>query len=682
MKTILVLSAHPGFAESIRACLSADQCRVVHRQTVEEGEPLLVHGLIAACVLDADLLGVECVWVIERLRRRDARTPIIAYSELPKSDWEEEAFLRGATHILTKPVRPRLFNSILERLWTPPAASPSQATVAPTGHPAGFSRAPVDPAAASRLVNAAQTLTVLRDFSSIMTHSLDAEAMLKKFLQFLRDILSVNRAAIFLNRPCSPMTEALQPEDSRRLRVAAAIGISSGLLQHFELSFESGIGAQVNRLGRILRRDSDEGRLDGEVQKEFELLGAQVAVPIPDRENIVGLAVFDGRVTGEPLVNAELEMIFHLLEQVGLALRNIWLHDQLAGNHEMMTEVLRELSSACVVFGRDLQVLHANKAARRHFGRKNERTGGLEFSDLPQLLGARVYQVLKNGAALEPFRYEPENAPGTVYTVSVVPFQRGKVALPSSVLLTADDLSQSEQLRKLEVEAANLRLVRTMADRLAHEIGNAMVPLSTHQQLLAEKFRDPEFRESLEQALAGGVKRVSRLLNQMRFLAREGNLQTEIFGIEKLIEDAFLEATQQQPVEGAHLKFETNGKPLVVAGDRAALKHALAEILLNALQANLKSPQIGVKLQSAAEGLQELTIEVLDKGAGFSVEAARKIPSPFYTTRNVGLGLGLAVSQKIIETHHGKLEIIPSASGLVRISLPMESPLGVNPAHQ
>ena len=47
------------------------------------------------------------------------------------------------------------------------------------------------------------------------------------------------------------------------------------------------------------------------------------------------------------------------------------------------------------------------------------------------------------------------------------------------------------QLRKLEVETANLRLVRTMADRLAHEIGNAMVPLSTHQQLLAEKFRGP-----------------------------------------------------------------------------------------------------------------------------------------------------------------------------------------------
>ena len=675
MKTILVLSPHPDFAEAIRTSLNAELYRVVHRHNVEEGEPLLVHGLVSACLLDADLMGVECVWVIERLRRRDTKTPIIAYTELSQSDWEEEAFLRGVTQILTKPVRPRLLNSILDRLWNQPAVQ-RPAPAVPAGNTAIFNRTTVDPNAAGRFVNAAQTLDVLRDFSSILTHSLDAEAMLKQFLQFLREILSVNRAAIFLNRPCSPLTEVLSPEDTRRLRAAAAIGLSSGLLEHFELSLDSGIGAQISRLGRILRRDSDEARLDAEAQKEFELLGAQVAVPIPNRDTIIGVAVFDGRVTGEPLVNVELELIFHLLEQVGLALRNIWLHDQLAGNHEMMTDELRELSSACIVDGRDLKVLHANKAARRHFGRKNERTGGLEFSDLPQMLGAKIYQVLKTGAALEPFRFEPESSPGTIYSVSVVPFQRGNSTVPTSALLTADDLSQSEQLRKLEVEAANLRLVRTMADRLAHEIGNAMVPLSTHQQLLAEKFSDPEFRESLDHALAGGVKRVSRLINQMRFLARDGHIEQEVFAVEKLIEDAYQDAMQQTPIEGAQLKFENNAKPFVVTGDRAALKHALSEIMLNALQANPKGPLIGVKLLAAGNnGDRVVTIEVQDNGGGFSVEAAKKVPSPFYTTRNVGLGLGLSVSQKIIETHHGKLEIIPSPSGIVRVSLPAEAAL-------
>ena len=502
MKTILVLSAHPDFAENIRVTLAVDDYRVVHRTNLEDAEPLLIHGLVSACVLDADLLGVESIWVIERLRRRDAKTPLIAYTANNSSDWEEEAFLRGVNHVLTKPVRGRLLNSVLEKL-SAPASAPRPVQNIPAGNTAVFTRAINDPHAAARFANTSQTLDVLRDFSSILTHSLDAEAMLKQFLRFLRETLSVNRAAIFLNRPCSPQAEAVAPGDSARLRTACATGIAPGLLEHFELSLDSGIGAQLSRLGRILRRDSDECRMDGESQKEFEILGAQVAVPILDRDAIVGVAVFDGRVTGEPLVNAELELIFRLLEQVGLGLQNIWLHDQLAGNHELMSNVLRELGSACIVVGRDLKVLHANKSARRHFGRKNERTGGLEFSDLPQQLGSKIYQVLKTGSALEPFRYEPENSPGTIYSVSIVPFQRGNSALPTSALLTADDLTQSEQLRNLEVEAANLRLVRSMADRMAHEIGNAMVPLSTHQQLLAEKFDDAEFRESLGIAKIG-----------------------------------------------------------------------------------------------------------------------------------------------------------------------------------
>ncbi len=670
MKSILVLSNHPGFAEAIRGGLDAAQYRIVHRLTVDDAEPLLAHGLVTASILDADLMDVKIVWAVDRLRRYDPKSPVIVYTSASESAWEEEAFLRGVTHVLTKPVSGRLLNTLLERLENVPGHR--SVPVAPPPPQNSFFRAPE----LSRAVNPSPTLEVLRDFSSILTYSLNAEAMLKQFLSFLRENLGVNRAAIFLNRPCAPLVENISPEDSHRLRAASAIGISSGLLEHFELSLDSGIGGQIVRLGRILRRDSDESRADADTQKEFEVLGAQVAVPVADRNGIVGVAVFDARVTGEPIVNGELELIFHLLEQVALALRNIWLHDQIAGNNEMMTDVLRELSSACIVVGSDLKVLHANKSAKRHFGRKNLRAGELEFSDLPQILGAKIYQVLKTGAAIGPFRYEPENGSGTVYNINVVPFQRGTSTVPVSALLTAEDLTQTEQLRKLEVETENLRLVKSMADRMAHEIGNTMVPLSTHQQLLAEKYDDKEFRESLDHALADGVKRVTRLVSQMRFLAREGSIEQQTFPVGKLIEEAYQEARKFQPGESAKLKYEKSGPPINITGDRAALKHALSEIMLNALQANPKSPTVDVRLLTEdSGGHHDLRIEVQDNGTGFTAEAAKKVPSAFFTTRNVGLGLGLTVSRKIIETHHGRLEIVPpqaGRSGIVRVSLPLE----------
>src|SRR6185436_3236848 len=252
------------------------------------------------------------------------------------------------------------------------------------------------------------------------------------------------------------------------------------------------------------------------------------------------------RITGEPLVNAELEMIFHLLEQGALAIRNIWLHDQLAANHQMMAEILRELSGACVVVNRDLAILHANKAARKYFSRSERRSGELEFSDLPQILGTKVYQVLRTGSGISNFRYGPEHSPGALFNVNIVPFQRQPSGLPASALVMVEDLTQTEQLRRLEVEASNLRLVRSMADRLTHEIGNALVPLSVHQQMLAEKLGrktlDTEFLKLMERDLADSVKRVTRFTNQMRFLARDALLSQEAIPLAALIEEAYEEA--------------------------------------------------------------------------------------------------------------------------------------------
>jgi signal transduction histidine kinase/DNA-binding NarL/FixJ family response regulator len=675
MKTILVLAQHPELADAVREALNPEQYRVTHRMVLEEAEPLLSAGVIDACIIDAELSQVQGLWTIEKLRERVPQCPLLVYTGSKQWEWEEEAYLQGVMHVLTKPLRRRVLNVLLERLW-PKAGVTSALSLAPSvpmhPWPPQISRpTEVSPATS-------QALQVLRNFSGVLTHSLRAEALLRQFLLSLREIIGVNRAVIFLRRPFAMSGTMPIVEETRRLRSACAIGLSPGLLEHFELSFETGIGGYLFRQGRILRRESAVALADPEMQKEFELLGAQVAIPILDRENLVGVAAFDGRVTGEALTNNELELLFHLLEELGLAVKNIWLHDQVAANHEMLANILRELSSACVVISRDLTILHANKTARNYFSRPGHRSADLQFSDLPQVLGSKVYQVLRTGTGITPFKFHPADSPETIYHVTIVPFQRQASALPNSALLIVEDHTQAQQLQRLEVEAANLRLVKSMADRLTHEIGNALVPLSIHQQMLGEKYRDPEFRASLDAALADGVKRISRLTSQMRYLARDTVISKEAFPLAQLIEDAYEEAQRHQPVKSAKLKQESLSQPIILAGDRAALKHAMAEVILNALQANPSDAKVGIRARMETGGgdIPWVHVEVQDNGAGFTTEAMKKVPEPFFTTRNVGLGLGLTVAQKIIETHHGKL-IIPTAQngehGLVRISLPLEA---------
>jgi signal transduction histidine kinase len=670
MKTILVLAPTPVLPDAIRPLLSPEEYRLVHRTDLSDVEPLAKASFLDACIVDAEEGDVRALWMIEKFRQLAPGTPIIVFRG-PTWEWEEEAYLKGVSAVLSKPIRGRLLVSMLQRF-----AKPAGPTIPPARPlPARIPPAPIVRPTYEITSASQQALQVLRRFSEVLTHSLNAEAMLRQFLLFLREILGINRSVIFLRYSAGSF--GMANPDSRQLRPAAATGLVPVALENLELSLDSGIGGFVHSTGRLLRRDSDEAN-EHEIQKEFQLLGAQLAIPILDRQTLMGIALFDERLTGEPLLNHELELIFHLLEQLGLALKNIWLHEQVVVNHQMMTDVLRELTSACVVVNRELKILHANKAARNLFSRPGRRGIELEFSDLPAAIGSKVYQVLNTGTGIAPFRYQAPEDPQSAFNVSVVPFQQQNGVLPNSVLLMVEDRSREEQLRRLEVETANLRLVKTMADRLAHEIGNALVPLSTYQQLLGDKYKDPDFRAGLETAMADSVKRISRLTSQMRFLARDTLVAKEALPLAQLLEDAFQEAQKYQPLKSANLKMDKREQPIVLAGDRAALKHAVAEVMLNALQANPTNAKVEVRthLDSGEKGSHWVHIDIVDNGPGFSPEALKKVPEPFFTTRNVGLGLGLAVTRKIVETHHGKLEVIDGRKdrpSTVRISLPLDA---------
>jgi signal transduction histidine kinase len=164
----------------------------------------------------------------------------------------------------------------------------------------------------------------------------------------------------------------------------------------------------------------------------------------------------------------------------------------------------------------------------------------------------------------------------------------------------------------------------------------------------------------------------------MLFLARDTLVRSEPVPVSKLIEEAFQEAQKHYAPKAASLLYDSGGQAVMVSGDRAGLKQALSEVMLNALQANPPNAPVQVRsgTDSDASGSRWVHIEVRDAGPGFSREAVQRAAEPFFSTRNVGLGLGLAVTRKIIETHRGRVEIGPESgdkSGVVRISLPLST---------
>lgn len=678
MKTLLVIAPQPGLAEAVRCVLDAGAFRVLHHVEVWAAEPLFSQGSVDAVILDAELTDVRPIRALEHLRRALPGCPVILYANASQWEWEEEAYLLGVDYILTKPVRARLLTSLLERSWrkeqtptpVPPMVSP--------------------PAAAAPARNPDAALGALRDFSGILTHSLHTDALLREFLQLLREILGVNRAAIFLRDPAASLSSApalgVPPSGgpgrgghaevwtpNAALPAACALGLTPQFLSHFALSFRGGIGAHLQRHARILRRGTAEAAHDPDIAREFELLGAQVAIPIFDRESLLGIAVFDGRLTGELFTNEELALVFHLLEELGLAIRNTWLHDALAGQHGMMTDTLDQLGSAVVVVARDLSIVQANLTARGLFRRGSTKPGdSFAFTDLPQSLGSKVFEALQTGSAPPPSRCKLPGTGDATFRVVLKPCQRRSATAPEAVLLLLDDMTQADRAQQMEVEAANLRLVRKMAEQLAHEIGNSLVPLSTSQQLLSEGKDDPATRKEVTGIMGDSVRRISRLARQMQYLSRDGLRRVESVPLAQLIEEAFKEAHAENPRASARLQYESGGQPLSLIAERAGLKHALAEVLLNALQATPDDQPVEVvsSTETQPDGSRWVRIDVRDAGKGFDAESAAHATEPFYSQRTVGLGLGLTVTRKIVELHRGRMEVRTSAPGTVSISLP------------
>ena len=177
---------------------------------------------------------------------------MILYASDSQWSWEEDAYLLGGKPYLGKPVRARLLNSVLDRLLARQAPRRNRGgAIRPRPEvEAGAGPGPDPDAARWRL---------LRNYSSILSQS-ERRIDAREFLLSLRKIIGVNRAAIFLREPPGGVAgDSLQPVGARRLHSACAIGLAPGLLEHLELSLESGIGGHLFRS----RADAAPGQRGG-----------------------------------------------------------------------------------------------------------------------------------------------------------------------------------------------------------------------------------------------------------------------------------------------------------------------------------------------------------------------------------------------------------------------------------
>jgi nitrogen fixation/metabolism regulation signal transduction histidine kinase len=382
-----------------------------------------------------------------------------------------------------------------------------------------------------------------------------------------------------------------------------------------------------------------------------------VAIPVNDRERTLGVAVLGGRITGGEFSDEELLLVYHLLEELGLAVKNSWLHHQLVGSHQLFGSVLEGLTVGALVVGPSEKVVYANRALRQFL--RDPAPERIELVDLPKPVATRLHEVLQKGAEGEPLFHEIDGPSPRVYRSTVIPLRMGSGKPPQNALLLLEDFTGTRAAQRAEIESSNLKLISLIARRFAHEIRNSLVPLTTHAQLFDAEIADPEFRGSLKAALARETQRIQRFTDQMLLLARTDHGATELAPLDDILRNSF-EKSRAFAGGDAQLEIKSEVPPVMLRCNRASLGHAFQEIFLNGLQSSDEAAKrLSVKLNAkpTADGRAELVIDVHDSGTGFAADSAPRATEPFFTTRNTGVGLGLTIARRVIEAHQGSLQV-------------------------
>ena len=235
--------------------------------------------------------------------------------------------------------------------------------------------------------------------------------------------------------------------------------------------------------------------------------------------------------------------------------------------------------------------------------------------------------------------------------------------LAGQVAIAIDDSRLLEENLRLERELAErerLASLGRMAATVAHEIKNPLSAIKSIAQVMRE---DEQLNDEYERDLSlivGETDRLSQSVTQLLSFARKESTAEQPLGVDELLQsvvDLFRANAREQ---GIHLECEIRSDATLTGKCVSALRDAVSNLVLNALQATAGGGQVKL-MASAANG--ELMISVEDSGAGVPADLRDSIWEPFFTTRQRGTGLGLAIVRKRVQEVGGSAVLDASRNG-------------------
>jgi PAS domain S-box-containing protein len=222
---------------------------------------------------------------------------------------------------------------------------------------------------------------------------------------------------------------------------------------------------------------------------------------------------------------------------------------------------------------------------------------------------------------------------------------------------------ERERLRQAQAELAHVTRVTTMGEltaSLAHEINQPIAAAITNSNTcLRWLTRDPPDVEEAREAasrIAKDATRAADIIRRVRLLFQKGAPQQELVDVNEVIREMMVLLGSEADRCLASIRADlATDLPKVVA-DRVQLQQVFTNLMLNGIEAMKDAGTLReLTIKSERASNSHLLISVSDTGVGLAPRQTDEIFNPFYSTKPNGIGMGLAISRSIIESHGGRL---------------------------
>jgi len=231
-------------------------------------------------------------------------------------------------------------------------------------------------------------------------------------------------------------------------------------------------------------------------------------------------------------------------------------------------------------------------------------------------------------------------------------------------------------LRKTEaqlIRSEKLAALGQLAAGIAHEIRNPLTSINILIHSLTENFPSENTNREDLRVIEEEIRRINEIVDQFLRFAKPASPLFEKTNLIPIFEE-ILQLLRPQ-IERGKVKVKKEFEPLpLITVDKEQIKQVILNLLLNAVQAMPQGGHLTLR-GKVADSDRWIRLSFRDSGMGIPEEDLNKLFDPFFSTKEGGVGLGLSIAHRIIDQHHGKIEVesAPGKGTLLTVWLPTDN---------